>query len=123
MIRWLIRAGLVFIIAAVVIVWGILVAASVLLVLGTASMVRRGRSKMFRAVLISVWCIALVLTTSVAVVAAGPRTVTRRKMIFRLYEVNCGVPFKTYRYPRDLVWLAEEDSHYGGSWSPVLVCH
>ncbi len=120
--RWLIRAVLVFIVAAAAIFWGNLEALGCALFIATASMVTRSRPKAFRVALISAWSIAIVLTASVGVVGAGPRTATRRDMIFRLYDVNCSAPFKTYRYPRTVVWLAEENSFHDGSWNKVLVC-
>ena len=120
--RWLVRAGLVFIVAAVAFFWGNLEALGCALFIATASIVRRGRPKTFRVALMSAWSIVVVLTASVAVVGAGPRTATRRDMIFRLYDVNCSAPFKTYRYPRAVVWLAEENSSQDGSWNKVLVC-
>jgi hypothetical protein len=122
MIRWLIRAGLVVVIVAVSLIWGNLEALGVALLIATVAVAGGRRRRSFRVALVSAWSITVVLTVSVWFVGAGPRTATRREMVFRLYDLNCNALPGTYRYPRDVVWLADERPFYGGSWNRVLVC-
>ena len=65
----------------------------------------------------------IVLLVGVGVaIATGPQTETRRKLILRLYDARCNAGFKSYRYPRNVVWLANGDPLGRGSWETVLKC-
>lgn len=121
--RWLARTGLVSAVIVAALMWGNLEGAGVALLLATFAR-RRGRVQPGRRVaLLSAWLGAFLLTGIVTVVAAGPETATRRKVVLRLYDLNCSAPFGTYRYPRDVQWLADGGLHrYYGNWNRVLVC-
>src|SRR6185369_17903154 len=50
------------------------------------------------------WCLS---ASGVTLTVGGPPTPTTRKLMVGLYDLNCNAPFPCYRYPRDVMWLAE----------------
>ena len=121
---WLVRIGLVLVVVVTALMWGNLEAAGVALLLGTfARHPKRVRPMRLKVAPLSVWVGVFVLAGVVTAVAAGPETPTRRKVVLGLYDLNCSAPFGTYRYPRDVTWLADGGFYrYYGKWNRVLVC-
>ena len=78
------------------------------------------RAKRLRLSLCAMWIVLCAATISVGLAAIDPHTVARKKLILRLYDLNCNAPFGTYRYPRSVMWLAEGRLY--GDWNAVLVC-
>jgi hypothetical protein len=64
----------------------------------------------------------LIVTVLVAKIALGPQTELRQQTILRLYDLNCSFPFKTYRYPRPVKWLANGNQFQEEGWKVVLTC-
>ena len=119
--RWLTCAGIVAVMLTKIL-WGSLEALSVALLLATfVELRRRVRPAWMKVGLLSFWLCAFVTAGAVAEVTLGEPTLMRRTVVLRLYDFNCSAPFPTYRYPRDVVWLAEGSYHTKG-WRPVLVC-
>lgn len=103
--------------------WGNLEAAGVALLFATCFGLRGGVRPRWRVAILSAWLGAFLLAGVVTAVAAGPATATRRKLVVRLYDLNCSAPFGTYRYPRGVTSLADGGIRlYYGKWNQVLVC-
>ena len=77
-------------------------------------------TRALRIVLLFTWAAVLAGTSGVVLVASGPQTASRHYLILRLYDLNCSAPFRTYRYPRSVVWLAKNEAY--GNWTDVLAC-
>jgi hypothetical protein len=120
---WLARTSGVLVVVVTALLWGNLEAAAAALLLATFARHHDGvLGERLKLALLSIWMGVFVLTSAVAVMAAGPQTPTRRNLVLGLYDLNCSAPFGTYRYPRDVRWLAEGNRFYSGKWSRVLVC-
>jgi hypothetical protein len=122
--QWLARTGLVLAVVVTAAMCGNLEAAGVALLLATFAGYRgRVQPARLKVAMLAVWLGAFVLAGVVTAVAAGPETPTRRKVVLGLYDLNCNAPFGTYRYPRDVQWLADGGFNlYYGKWNRVLVC-
>ena len=69
--------------------------------------------------------LALAALASVVVCGAiltGPQTKTKEKLILRLYDLNCGAPFHTNRYPPTVMWLATGDPLHPREWETIVIC-
>jgi hypothetical protein len=65
---------------------------------------------------------ALGVSFRVGEILAGPQTESRRKLILRLYDLNCRAGIPEYRYPRSVMWLADGDPFGRGDWDAVFRC-
>ena len=61
-----------------------------------------------------------IVGSEVTAIAVSRTPEARRKTVYRLYDLNCSAGMKSYRYPRDVVWLADGEIY--GSWNRVLTC-
>jgi hypothetical protein len=124
MMRWLKRIAFVLLVLVTALMCGNLEGAGVVLLLATFfGFFGSATSRRWKVVLLLIWGVAFVLAIAVSIVAFGPETASRRKVILRLYDLNCSAPFSTYRYPRDVLWLAAENPiHPHGDWKRVLAC-
>lgn len=120
---WLKVIGLIVLLIAVSIAFGNFEAIAVGLLLGFFAKLENPRATRRMRVGLLLLCLgAFVMSSSVAAVALGPPTPARRKLVLRLYDLNCSAPFRTYRYPRSVVWLSD-GYFYSGTWDVVLVCN
>ena len=62
----------------------------------------------------------VIVGSEVTAIAVSRTPEARQKTVYRLYDLNCRAGMKSYRYPRDVVWLAEGEIY--GSWNRVLTC-
>ena len=119
---WLKAIGVIVLLIAVSVALGTFEALAVGLVLGFFAKLEDPKAtRRMRVGLLLIWFGAFVITSSVASVALGPQSTTRRKLIRHLYDLNCSAPFQTYRYPRSVIWLSEGSLH-SATWDAILVC-